>query len=436
MELLEEVVSFRNISRAVEKVMSNRGTAGIDGLKVNDLPAYMAANWEQIKAQLLNGTYVPQTVRGVEIPKPNGKKRLLGIPTVMDRVIQQAVNQVLMPIWEKDFSPYSYGFRPNKSAHHALLQAKDYINENRKFIISLDLEKFFDKVNHDKLMGLIRRKITDKRLLSLIRKFLKTGILIGGNLEKREKGTPQGSPLSPLLSNILLNELDQEMTKRGLCFVRYADDVNIFLKSHTSARRVLHHISKFIEQKLKLPINRDKTKIVKPKNFTFLGHSFVPAYKKGDKGWILAISKQSWTQLKYKIKQITRKTTGVSLTTRIEQLNALMRGWVNYFRLATGYQKFKDLDSWARNRLRYCIWHDWKKPKKRQKALIQLGIKPYLAARYARTQLGGWAVAQSPIMLTSVTIKALQKRGYQSFSDYYVSLKFSQPKNQTYMSFF
>lgn len=269
MELMEQVVSFRNISRAVEKVMANKGTSGIDGLKVNDLPAYMAANWEQIKAQLLSGTYVPQTVRGVEIPKPNGKKRLLGIPTVMDRVIQQAVNQVIMPIWEKDFSPYSYGFRPNKSAHDALLQAKDYINQDRKFIISLDLEKFFDKVNHDKLMGLIRRKITDIRLLSLIRKFLKTGILIGGNMEKRETGTPQGSPLSPLLSNILLNELDKEMAKRGLCFVRYADDVNIFLKSHTSARRVLHRISKFIEQKLKLPINTSASSVTigqKPKS--------------------------------------------------------------------------------------------------------------------------------------------------------------------------
>lgn len=435
MTLMEQILSPKNVLRAVERVRANKGTSGVDGVKVTDLDTFMAANWERIKAELQSGTYQPQTVRGVEIPKPNGKTRLLGIPTVMDRVIQQAISQVIMPIWENEFSAFSYGFRPNKSAHDALHQAKKYINQDRKFIIMLDLEQFFDKVNHDKLMGLIRSKIADKNVLKVIRSFLKTGILIGGNVEKRETGTPQGSPLSPLLSNILLHQLDLEMEKRQLKFVRYADDITVFVRSHTAARRVLHKLTQFIETKLKLPVNKEKTKIVKPKNLEILGHAFVPAYKKGDKGWILAVSKKSWESLKYKIKQITRKTKGLSFDERIQKLNALMRGWVNYYRFATGYQKYKDLDGWVRNRLRYCIWHDWKKPQKREKSLKKLGIKPSLAAAYARTQKGGWAVAQSPIMLTSVTLKALEKRGYHSFTDYYISLKFPQPKNQTSLTF-
>jgi RNA-directed DNA polymerase len=435
MVTMQDVLSIRNIQLAVKKVKSNKGTSGIDGVKVTELDAFMTENWGRIKVELLNGTYKPQAVRGVEIPKGNGKTRLLGIPTVMDRVIQQALNQVLMSIWEQLFHPNSYGFRPNKSAQQAVLKAKDYINEERKFIISLDLEKFFDKVNHDKLMNLVRQKVKDKTVLTLIRKFLNTGIMKGEEYEKREQGTPQGSPLSPLLANILLNELDWEMEKRGLKFVRYADDITIFQQSHTAARRVLSKIRDFIERKLKLSVNMDKTKIVKPNKLEILGFCFVPAYKKGDRGWILAISKKSWENLKFKLKEITRKTAGLSVRERIAEINTLMRGWVNYFRKGTGYQKFKTLDAWLRHRLRYCIWHDWKKPKKREKSLIKLGVEPSKAAGYARTQMGGWAVAQSPIMKTTVTEKVLQRIGYQSFLDYYLSLKYKQPKSQTTLNF-
>jgi RNA-directed DNA polymerase len=284
-------------------------------------------------------------------------------------------------------------------------------------------------------MNLVRQKVKDKTVLTLIRKFLNTGIMKGEEYEKREQGTPQGSPLSPLLANILLNELDWEMEKRGLKFVRYADDITIFQQSHTAARRVLSKIRDFIERKLKLSVNMDKTKIVKPNKLEILGFCFVPAYKKGDRGWILAISKKSWINLKFKLKEITRKTAGLSVRERIAEINTLMRGWVNYFRKGTGYQKFKTLDAWVRHRLRYCIWHDWKKPKKREKSLIKLGVNPSLAAAYARTQMGGWAVAQSPIMKTTVTEKVLQKVGYQSFLDYYLSLKYKQPKSQTTLNF-
>ena len=435
MELIEQITATRNILRAVEQVKANKGCAGIDKVEVNDLNFFMHENWERIKAELQNGTYQPQAVKGVEIPKPNGGTRLLGIPTVIDRVIQQAINQVLIPIWEQDFHPNSYGFRPKKSAHQAIEQAKKYVNSGKKFIIMLDLEKFFDKVNQDKLMGLVRQKISDKKVLCLIRKCLKAGIMQGEKRHIRAEGTPQGSPLSPLLANIMLHQFDLEMQKRGNLFIRYADDICMFVKSHTAARRVLHHAKKFLEKQLKLSVNLNKTKIVKPSKAEILGFSFVPAYKKGDKGWLISIAPKSWDKLKYKITQITRKTTGLSIAHRIAKLTPLVRGWVNYFRHATGYQKFKDLDSWTRNRLRYCFWHDWKHAKTREKELIKLGIPKHKAGGYARTLLGGWAAAQSPILGTSITLKYLDQIGYIAFLDYYLSLKFPHPKNQTTISF-
>lgn len=433
---MEQIVSRTNIQRAVEKVRANKGTSGIDGIKVNDLEGFMRQNWERIRSELVAGTYLPQAVKGVKIPKKNGKFRLLGIPTVMDRVIQQAINQVIMPLWEMDFHPQSYGFRPQRSTQQAADKALHFINEEkRNFIISLDLSQFFDTVNHDKLMGLLRKKITDKRVLSLIRKFLVTGIFMGEELLKREKGTPQGSPLSPLLANILLNELDWELEKRGISFVRYADDIYIFARSHLSARRNLHRVKKFITNKLKLVVNMKKTQIVKPKNLRILGFTLVQNFKKGAKGFMLKIDPENWEELKYKLKEITRKTAGMSITERLEKINPLVRGFVNYYRKATGYEKYKALDAWVRARLRYCIWHDWKRPKKRKQSLIKLGVKPRLAGQYANTRMGGWAVAQSPILKTTITEKVLQKKGYISFTDYYLSLKFPQPKSQLTITF-
>jgi len=296
-------------------------------------------------------------VRGVKIPKPGGGTRQLGIPVVMDRLIQQSIHGVLSRLWEPSFSAFSYGFRPRRSAHDALRQAREYINSGRHWIIDLDLKSFFDKVNHDKLMSLLSRKVGDKTLLKLIRQYLQSGMAEGGKTVPRRAGTPQGGPLSPLLSNILLNELDKELEKRGHKFVRYADDCSIFLNSREAAERVLASITRFLENKLLLEVNSEKTSICRPSGFTLLGHGFVPSYKKGDKGkYRLCIAKKSWQRLKAKIKTITRKTSPIPLEERIARLNELMRGWVHYFKNATGYQKLKSMDAWIRCRLRYCIW--------------------------------------------------------------------------------
>jgi RNA-directed DNA polymerase len=341
--LMRWVTGGPGFVRAYHSVLRNKGAAGTDGLQTSDLPRYLNCHWESIKAQLLQGSYSPQAVRGVKIPKPSGGERQLGIPTVMDRLVQQSIYQVLSPMWEKCFSVFSYGFRPKRSAQDALQQAVTYINSGRQWVIDLDLKSFFDRVNHDKLMDLISRKVADKTLLRLIRRYLRSGIMEGGTVKPRTEGTPQGGPLSPLLSNILLDELDKELEKRGHKFVRYADDCSIFLKSKSAAERVLASIGRFLEKKLHLEVNQEKTKIVRPVNFTLLGHGFVPTYKKGERGqYRLSIAKTSWERLKRKIREITRKTTPKPVQERIEALNQLMRGWVNYFKHATGYQKFKD----------------------------------------------------------------------------------------------
>ena len=419
------VVHGQNFVNAYHSVMRNKGAAGVDGVKTEVLPQYLVHHWEGIKEELLKGEYRPQAVRGVKIPKSSGGTRQLGIPTVMDRLIQQAVHGILSRLWEPNFSSFSYGFRPKRSAHDALKQANEYINSGRHWVIDLDLKSFFDKVNHDKLMSLISRKVGDKILLKLIRLYLQSGMSEGGKITPRRAGTPQGGPLSPLLSNILLNELDWELEKRGHKFVRYADDCSIFLKSRRAAERVLASITRFLENKLLLEVNSEKTNICRPSKFTLLGHGFVPSYKKGDRGkYRLSIAKKSWQRLKQKIKIITRKTTPIPLIERIEKLNQLMRGWVHYFKNATGYQKLKDLDSWIRCRLRYCIWKAWKRPKRRLRAFRQLGVEESWARRFAYSQMGGWRIACSPIMGTTVTEERLRKRGYIPFLEYYLKVKY------------
>lgn len=423
--LMRWVVGGSGFVRAYHSVLRNKGAAGVDGVKTEDLPRYLTFHWESIKDELLKGDYRPQPVRGVKIPKPSGGVRQLGIPTVLDRLLQQSIHQVLSPLWEGEFSVFSYGFRPKRNAQDALQQAVGYINSGRQWVIDLDLKSFFDRVNHDKLMELISRKVADKTLLRLIRQYLRSGMMEGGLVQVRTEGTPQGGPLSPLLSNILLNELDRELEKRGHQFVRYADDCSIFLKSKRAAERVLVSIRRFLERTLHLEVNREKTKIVRPLDFTLLGHGFVPTYKKGEQGkYRLSIAKTSWERLKRKIKEITRKTTPKTVQERIEELNQLMRGWVNYFKHATGYQKLKDLDAWIRCRLRYCIWKHWKRPKRRLRAFLQLGVEASWARRFAYSRKGGWAIACGPIMGTTVTEARLRQKGYIPFLEYYLHVKY------------
>jgi group II intron reverse transcriptase/maturase len=349
--------------------------------------------------------------------------RLLGIPTATDRLLQQAVSQVITVKFEPEFKDHSYGFRPDKNAHEAIHQAQKNIHSGYQHIVDIDLKSFFDEVDHCILLQLLYRKIKCPLTLGLIRKWLRVPILINGKLIKRRKGVPQGSPLSPLLSNILLHELDKELEKQGLKYVRYADDFSIYTKSKAIAQKTGNQIYLFLRDKLKLPINREKSGIRRPVQFGLLGYEFVPTYKKGDKGkYQLVASAKSWKNLKEKIKTVTKKTSPMSFEERIIKLREIQQGWVNYFRMASLTGKLKDLDSWVRNRLRYCIWHDWKKPDRKRKNLIRLGIGKGQAYAWSRTRMGGWAVAQSPILVTTITLKRLAKRGYESMLDYYLKV--------------
>ena len=406
--------------RAYRQVVQNKGSAGVDGMSVKELYKYLFENRERIESELRQGTYLPQAILGVEIPKSNRKTRLLGIPTVADRLLQQAVGQVIAVSFEMEFENYSYGFRPNRNAQQAVLKAQEYINSGYSHIVDIDLKSFFDEVDHCILLQLLYRKIKCPFTLCLIRKWLRAPILINGKLVKRRKGVPQGSPLSPLLSNIMLNELDKEMEKQRLRYVRYADDFSIYTKSNHAARKTGNTIYLFLKNKLKLPINREKSGIRKPVNFTILGFGFVPTYVKGEKGkYQLVVSEKSLKTLKQKLKIITRKTTPCSFDERIQRIKEVQRGWLQYFRMASIQGKLKDLDGWLRNRLRYCIWHHWKKPERKRKNLIRLGIDQDHAYAWSRTRKGGWAVAQSPILVTTITLERLYKRGYEAMLTYY-----------------
>lgn len=421
--MIEQVLHPNNLMKALRQVVSNGGSAGVDGMCVKQLPGYFREHRDTLTASLRKGTYLPQAIRGIEIPKSNGKIRLLGVPTVMDRLLQQAVSQAIVLRFELEFDAHSYGFRPNKNAQQAVLQAKEYINSGYQHIVDMDLKNFFDEVDHSLLLQLLYNKIKCPDTLRLIRKWLRAPIWIDGKLHKRRKGVPQGSPLSPLLSNILLNELDKELVKRNLRFVRYADDFSIYCKTKAEARKAGNEIYLFLKNKLRLPVNREKSGLRKPVNFTLLGYGFVPTYRKGDKGkYQLIVSDKAWKTLKQKVKVITRKTTPMTFDERIEKLNTVMRGWTTYFRMASMQVKLKDLDSWIRNRLRYCIWHHWKKPERKRKNLIRLGVNHRDAYAWSRTRKGGWAIAQSPVLVTTITLERLHKRGYLSFLDYYLKI--------------
>jgi group II intron reverse transcriptase/maturase len=414
--LLEEILSRENMKAALKQVESNKGCAGIDGIKFDELRAVLHDSWVFIRAEILEGSYIPNPVKRVEIPKPNGGTRNLGIPTVLDRLIQQAISQQLSKRYDKDFSENSYGYRPNRSAKMAVLQAQKYLNEGYACAIEIDLEKFFDTVNHDHLMHVLSERIEDKRVLKLIRAYLKSGVQLGDIVKPNEQGTPQGGPLSPLLSNILLDKLDKELEKRGHRFVRYADDICIYVRSRKAGERVLKSVSGFLAMKLKLKVHEGKSGVRKPYQTKLLGFSFF-AYKGT---YRIRVHKDSYEKVKREIRAITRKSRSMNLEGRIGLLNWQIGGWVSYFKIAECKQAMSELDSWARSKLRYCIWKTWKRVRTRIRELVKLGADKLTAIRHGMTRLGGWRVCHSPILTTTLTNMHLKKLGYQGFMARYL----------------
>ncbi len=422
--MIEKILQPKNLYKAYRKVVSNKGAPGIDGMSIYELSSYREAQGVKVLTSILTRKYVPQPIRRVEIPKGKGKTRPLGIPTVVDRWLQQAVSQQLASKFELEFAPQSYGFRPKRNIHQAVRQSLKHINDGYQDIVDIDLKSFFEEVAHYKLLQLIYNRVKCPTTLWLIRKWLRAPIIIDGKLHKRRKGVPQGSPLSPLLSNILLDELDKYLNRKGLRFVRYADDFSIYTKSKAEARKLGNEIYLFLRDKLDLPINREKSGIRRPVNFEMLGHGFVPTYKKGEKGkYQLVAKKGSFRNLKRKLKWITKKTLPYSFEERLQRLKQVWQGWVNNYRMASIQLKLKSLDEWLRNRLRYCIWHDWKKPERKRKNFIRMGVEQGQAYAWSRTNMGGWAVAQSPMLKTTITLSRLRRKGYVSMLDYYMKFR-------------
>src|SRR6266851_300906 len=389
--LMEEICDRENLKEALRRVKANKGNPGIDGITVNQLDDYLEQHWSAIREQLLSGTYKPKPVKRVEIPKPDGGVRKLGIPTVLDRLIQQAVLQVLQRRWDRTFSEHSYGFRPQRSAHQAVQAAQQHIADGYRWVVDLDLEKFFDRVNHDKLMAKIAERIRDKRMLALIRGFLRAGVMEDGLISPTGEGTPQGGPLSPLLSNIVLDELDQELERRGLRFARYADDSNIYVRSRRAGERVMRSITAFITGKLKLRVNQQKSAVARPWQRKFLGFSFT-LHRKPQR----RIAPQAIQRFKEKVRELTRRTRGVSVEKMAEQLGRYLQGWQGYFGYCQTPSVLRDLDYWTRRRLRAFLWKQWKRGTVRFRELTARGVDRELAAQTAGSAHGPWRLAESP----------------------------------------
>lgn len=411
--LMEQVVARENMLAALRRVESNKGAPGNDGMTVDELRGYLKTGWARIKAELLEDTYRPQAVRRVEIPKPDGGVRLLGIPSVVDRLIQQALLQVLTPIFDPTFSDFSFGFRPGRSAHDAVKLAREYIEAGYDWVVDIDLAKFFDQVNHDKLMARVWRRVKDKRVLHLIRRYLQAGVMLNGVVVATEEGTPQGGPLSPLLANIMLDDLDKLLEQRGHRFCRYADDCNIYVRSQRAGDRTMSTVRRFIEGRLGLKLNEEKSKVDRPRNRKFLGFSFFRR-----KGIQLRVAPKAIARFKDRVREITARSNGWSMERRIRTLRDYCRGWMQYFRLARTPSVYRDLDSWTLRRLRLCLWKQWKRVRTRLRELRALNLSEWVCLECAMSRKGYWRMANGP-MNRAMPRAYWNARGFAGLTDFF-----------------
>jgi RNA-directed DNA polymerase len=419
-ELLEQILSNRNMNEAYLRVFKNKGASGVDGITVDELKQYLKENKDELRQRIRTRKYQPQAALRVEIPKENGKMRKLGIPTVVDRVVQQAIHQVLSPIFERQFSKFSYGFRPKRSCEMAIIKSLEFLNDGHDWVVDIDLERFFDTVNHDKLMRIIANTIDDGDVISLIRKYLVSGVMVKGKYEETPVGTPQGGNLSPLLSNIMLNELDKELERRGLRFVRYADDALIFVKSEAAANRVMKSIVRFIEEKLGLIVNVEKSKISRPKDLKFLGFGYY--YVTKNKRYQVKPHLMSIQKFQRKLRKLTKRNWSVPLDFRILKLKQVILGWVNYFRISNMKKAMTEIDKKLRSRIRVIIWKQWKAPKKQIKSLVQLGIPKEEAKGLTYCRKGYRYIGLSKVVQRAISNKRLKQRGLPSALDHYLTV--------------
>ncbi|WP_126428278.1 group II intron reverse transcriptase/maturase [Brevibacillus marinus] len=418
MDLLEKVLSRDNLKAVLKRVEANKGAPGVDGVSTEQLRDYLRQHWTIIRSQIEAGTYKPSPVRRVEIPKPDGGVRLLGIPTVVDRLIQQAILQVLTPIFDPDFSDSSFGFRPRRRAHDAVRKAQQFIQEGYRYVVDIDLEKFFDRVNHDILMSRVARKVKDKRLLKLIRAYLQSGVMVNGVCVTTEEGTPQGGPLSPLLANILLDDLDKELERRGHRFCRYADDCNIYVRTQRAGERVKASVERYLTRELKLKVNQQKSAVDKPCKRKFLGFSFAPG-----KEARIRLHPKSVIRLKERIRQWTNPHWSISMQERIQKLNQYLMGWIGYFALAEAKTHLLRIEEWIRRRLRLCLWTQWKRVRTRYRELRSLGLSHSRALEIANTRKGAWRTTKTPHMHKALGIAYWQQQGLMSLVQRYFALR-------------